>query len=250
MLCAVCLQKWEALAQVAWHCMRSLFLAPLDYAAVKGGRSAYVPGDWRCAVPKVDWNFDFRKAGPAGISSIPRGLAGPAMQESGPAISAASPLRQRRGEPQAACGAAWLVTGPQRLDMQWTVALCAEVARTKPDFEGLATGLSTAAYKQLKLHVQSQKEDRKSAINAALGGVWHEERAHSAFHVGDIFVRYGEEVENLEHIVLHCPHWNKERREACLPSHTLVAPACVRLHLLPAPPPGLLPTCFGSEGWS
>eukprot|EP00971_Amphidinium_carterae_P289731 5753197-Amphidinium_carterae.1 len=44
------------------------------------------------------------------------------------------------------------------------------------------------------------------------------------------------------HIVLHCPHWNKERREACLPSHAAVAPACVRLHgLLPAPGPGLLP---------
>eukprot|EP00971_Amphidinium_carterae_P291698 5790862-Amphidinium_carterae.1 len=47
---------------------------------------------------------------------------------------------------------------------------------------------------------------------------------------------------NLEHIVLHCPHWNKERLEACLPAHTAVAPACVRLHgLLPAPGPGLLP---------
>eukprot|EP00971_Amphidinium_carterae_P308334 6127326-Amphidinium_carterae.1 len=27
MLCAVCLQKWEALAQVAWHCVGSLFTA-------------------------------------------------------------------------------------------------------------------------------------------------------------------------------------------------------------------------------
>eukprot|EP00971_Amphidinium_carterae_P312892 6218099-Amphidinium_carterae.2 len=74
-------------------------------------------------------------------------------------------------------------------------------------------------------------------------GVWHQERAHSAFQVGDTCVRCGEEeVENLEHIVLHCPHWNKERREACMPSHAPVAPACVRLHgLLPAPSPGLLP---------
>eukprot|EP00971_Amphidinium_carterae_P218025 4328230-Amphidinium_carterae.1 len=56
--------------------------------------------------------------------------------------------------------------------------------------------------------------------------------------VGDTCVRCGEDVENLEHIVLHCPHWNKERREACLPAHTAVAPACVRLHgLLPAPGP-------------
>eukprot|EP00971_Amphidinium_carterae_P351212 6491977-Amphidinium_carterae.1 len=108
--------------------------------------------------------------------------------------------------------------------------------------EGLALGLSTSAYRQLKLDGQSQKDDRKAALNAALGGVWHEERAHSAFQVGDICVRCGEDVENLEHIVLHCPHWNKERREACLPTHTAVAPACVRLHgLLPAPGPGLLP---------
>eukprot|EP00971_Amphidinium_carterae_P223733 4439128-Amphidinium_carterae.1 len=97
----------------------------------------------------------------------------------------------------------------------------------------------------LKWRAPDLKEDRKAALNAALGGVWHEERAHSAVQVGDICVRCGEEVENLEHIVLHrlhCPHWNKERREACLPSHTAVAPACVRLHgLLPAPGPGLLP---------
>eukprot|EP00971_Amphidinium_carterae_P148990 2953977-Amphidinium_carterae.1 len=33
----------------------------------------------------------------------------------------------------------------------------------------------------LKLDGQSQKEDRKAALNAALGSVWHEERAHSAF---------------------------------------------------------------------
>eukprot|EP00971_Amphidinium_carterae_P254497 5052468-Amphidinium_carterae.1 len=44
----------------------------------------------------------------------------------------------------------------------------------------------------------------------------------------------------------HCAplptHWNKERREACLPEHAAVAPACVSLHgLLPAPGPGLLP---------
>eukprot|EP00971_Amphidinium_carterae_P225479 4472357-Amphidinium_carterae.1 len=59
-------------------------------------------------------------------------------------------------------------------------ALCAQVVNTRQDLEGLAVGLSTAAYRQLKLDGQSQKEDRKAAVNAALGGVWHEERAHSA----------------------------------------------------------------------
>eukprot|EP00971_Amphidinium_carterae_P257148 5105284-Amphidinium_carterae.1 len=40
---------------------------------------------------------------------------------------------------------------------------------TRKDFEGLAAGLSTSAYQQLKLDGQSQKEDRKAALNAALG---------------------------------------------------------------------------------
>eukprot|EP00971_Amphidinium_carterae_P204152 4051360-Amphidinium_carterae.3 len=58
--------------------------------------------------------------------------------------------------------------------------------------------------------------------------------------------------ENLEHIVHHCPHWNKE---SGLPSHAQEAPACVQLHgLLPAPPPGALPAheppLHGHEGWS
>eukprot|EP00971_Amphidinium_carterae_P340640 6479084-Amphidinium_carterae.1 len=101
---------------------------------------------------------------------------------------------------------------------------------------------STSAYRQLRLDGQSQKEDRKAALNAALGGMWHEERAHSAFQVGNTCVRSGEGVENLERIVFHCPHWNKERCEAGLPSHAQEAQACVRLHgLLPAPPPGALP---------
>eukprot|EP00971_Amphidinium_carterae_P237840 4721881-Amphidinium_carterae.2 len=52
-------------------------------------------------------------------------------------------------------------------------------------------------------------------------GTSHEERAHSAFQVGDTSVRCGEGVEDLEHIVHHCQHWNKERRESCLPSHVL-----------------------------
>eukprot|EP00971_Amphidinium_carterae_P082721 1636193-Amphidinium_carterae.1 len=79
--------------------------------------------------------------------------------------------------------------------------MTAQVASTRKDFEGLAAGLSTAAYRQLKLDGQNQTEDRKAALNIALGGVWHEERAHTACQVGDTCVRRGEAVENLEHIV-------------------------------------------------
>eukprot|EP00971_Amphidinium_carterae_P180759 3585398-Amphidinium_carterae.1 len=68
----------------------------------------------------------------------------------------------------------------------------------------MEVGLGTL--RQLKLDGPSQKEDREAALNAAPGGVWHEERAHAAFQVGDICVRCGEAVENLEHIVHHCPH--------------------------------------------
>eukprot|EP00971_Amphidinium_carterae_P118148 2340889-Amphidinium_carterae.2 len=63
-----------------------------------------------------------------------------------------------------------------------------------------------------------------------LEGVWHEARA------GDQCVRCGdsgEAVEDLEHIVHHCPHWDKERRESGLPTTVF---HCGRLHgLLPAP---------------
>eukprot|EP00971_Amphidinium_carterae_P029589 582151-Amphidinium_carterae.1 len=53
------------------------------------------------------------------------------------------------------------------LRAKWDSAqvLCAEVARTRKDFEGLAAGLSTSAYRQLRLDGQSQKEDRKAALN-------------------------------------------------------------------------------------
>eukprot|EP00971_Amphidinium_carterae_P007378 146523-Amphidinium_carterae.1 len=45
------------------------------------------------------------------------------------------------------------------------------------------------------------KDDRKAALNAALGGVWHEARAHAAFQVGHLCVRCGEAVEDLKHAV-------------------------------------------------
>eukprot|EP00971_Amphidinium_carterae_P055680 1097796-Amphidinium_carterae.1 len=97
------------------------------------------------------------------------------------------------------------------------------------DFQGLASGLATQTLRQLKLDGQSQKDSVKSALNAALGGVWHEV-ANSVFEVGEMCVRCGEAVEDLEHIVHHCPAWASERREVELPAAALKAPPCVRLH--------------------
>eukprot|EP00971_Amphidinium_carterae_P299045 5941136-Amphidinium_carterae.1 len=65
-----------------------------------------------------------------------------------------------------------------------------------PDLSGLAT----QSLRQLKLDGQSQKDSVTSALNAALGGVWHEVRANSVFEVGDMCVRCGEAVEDFEHI--------------------------------------------------
>eukprot|EP00971_Amphidinium_carterae_P313971 6240119-Amphidinium_carterae.1 len=54
--------------------------------------------------------------------------------------------------------------------------------------------------RQLESDGKCQKEDRKPALNTALGGVWHEARAHEAlkkYEVGEQCVRHGEAVENL-----------------------------------------------------
>eukprot|EP00971_Amphidinium_carterae_P133603 2646081-Amphidinium_carterae.1 len=72
---------------------------------------------------------------------------------------------------------------------------------------GLDSGLASQTFRQLKLDGQSQKDSVKSALNAALGGVWHETRANSVVDVGEMCVRCGEAVEDLEHIVHHCPAW-------------------------------------------
>eukprot|EP00971_Amphidinium_carterae_P178410 3539353-Amphidinium_carterae.2 len=73
---------------------------------------------------------------------------------------------------------------------------------------------------------KSQKDSVKSALNAALGGVWHEVRANSVFEVGELRVRCAEAVEDIEHIVHHCPAWAAERREVALPASALEAPPC------------------------
>eukprot|EP00971_Amphidinium_carterae_P277121 5499282-Amphidinium_carterae.1 len=49
-------------------------------------------------------------------------------------------------------------------------------------------------------------------------------------HRGDLCVRCGEAVENLEHIVHHFPACAAERREVALPASALDAPPCVKLH--------------------
>eukprot|EP00971_Amphidinium_carterae_P000449 9356-Amphidinium_carterae.1 len=60
--------------------------------------------------------------------------------------------------------------------------------------QALCAQVTLRAWLPRKLDGQSQKEDRKVALNAVLGGVWHEEGAHSASQVGDTCVRCGEAV--------------------------------------------------------
>eukprot|EP00971_Amphidinium_carterae_P297526 5911202-Amphidinium_carterae.1 len=91
--------------------------------------------------------------------------------------------------------------------------LCKAVADSRPDFQGLDSGLANQALRQLKHDGQNQKNNVKTALNAALGGAWHVARVHSVFEVGELCVRCGEAVEDLEHIVHHCPAWVAERRE-------------------------------------
>eukprot|EP00971_Amphidinium_carterae_P181654 3603961-Amphidinium_carterae.1 len=82
--------------------------------------------------------------------------------------------------------------------------------------------------RHLKRSANRTEESFRCAFNASLGGVWHEVRTNSAFHVGELCVRCKEEPEDLPHIIFRCPHWYKERREE--------VPPCVKLHgLLPAP---------------
>eukprot|EP00971_Amphidinium_carterae_P038184 750457-Amphidinium_carterae.1 len=91
--------------------------------------------------------------------------------------------------------------------------LCKEVAEARPDFQGLDSGLATQALRKLSLNGQSQKDNVKSDLNDALGGVWQEARVHSVFEVGELCVRRGETVKDLEHIVHHCPVWAADGHE-------------------------------------
>eukprot|EP00971_Amphidinium_carterae_P065852 1304966-Amphidinium_carterae.1 len=114
-------------------------------------------------------------------------------------------------------------------------ALLSEVATTRPDFGGLETGLSTQSYRHLRRNANRTKDSFRSGVNS-LGGVWHEVRTDSAFHVGELCVRCKAEPEDLSHIDFRCPHWHEERREVELPADTEDVPPCVKLHgFLPAP---------------
>eukprot|EP00971_Amphidinium_carterae_P341409 6480189-Amphidinium_carterae.1 len=91
-----------------------------------------------------------------------------------------------------------------------------EVAEARPDFQCLDSGLAAQTLRQLELNRQSQKDIAKPALDAALGGGWHEVCVHSVFEAGELCVRCGEAVEDLEHIVHHCPAWAVEKREVVL----------------------------------
>eukprot|EP00971_Amphidinium_carterae_P210551 4178016-Amphidinium_carterae.1 len=119
---------------------------------------------------------------------------------------------------------------------KWDFALhlCKGVADTRPDFQGLGAGLATQTFRQLKLDGQSQKDNVKTALNAALGGVWHEARVHAEFGVGDLCVRCGL-WRILSTLCNSCPAWKAERREVGMPASAPDTPPCVKLNgLLPA----------------
>eukprot|EP00971_Amphidinium_carterae_P267807 5313339-Amphidinium_carterae.1 len=106
----------------------------------------------------------------------------------------------------------------------------------RPDFAGLETGLSNQALRHLKKCATRRDERTSAAFKAALGGVWHEVRAHNAFTVGETCVGCQAEPEDLRHILDRCPHWHKERRDVQLPAGDDTTPPCVKLHgILPAP---------------
>eukprot|EP00971_Amphidinium_carterae_P251501 4992389-Amphidinium_carterae.4 len=112
-----------------------------------------------------------------------------------------------------------------------TVVIC-NGAKAKYPHEGLE-GWQWAAWrcpvqkKRVLTFRQStaKVDDRsRSAVNAALGGIWHEFRTHSAFDVGELCVRCGEEAE-LSHIIFR----HKERRRVELAADDDETPTCVKL---------------------
>eukprot|EP00971_Amphidinium_carterae_P141170 2797694-Amphidinium_carterae.1 len=106
--------------------------------------------------------------------------------------------------------------------VRWDSALhlCEGVA---PDFQGLEAGLATQALRQLKLDGQSQKDNVKMALSAALGSGM--KLVSMLRLVLAIFsARCGEALEDLEHIVHHCPAWSAKRREVGIPASALEPP--------------------------
>eukprot|EP00971_Amphidinium_carterae_P334400 6469671-Amphidinium_carterae.1 len=74
--------------------------------------------------------------------------------------------------------------------VKWDSArvLLAEVATKRFDFSGLETGLSTQSSRHLKKSTSKVDDKTCTAVNAAMGGVWHEVRTYSAFAVGELCV--------------------------------------------------------------
>eukprot|EP00971_Amphidinium_carterae_P325124 6455233-Amphidinium_carterae.1 len=79
---------------------------------------------------------------------------------------------------------------------------------------------------RVKCDGKSQKRNLTSlttALNAALGGVWREARAHAEVAVCDLFVRCGEAVADPEHIV-HRAVQLRKLTGARLPASATLAP--------------------------
>eukprot|EP00971_Amphidinium_carterae_P230034 4565594-Amphidinium_carterae.1 len=163
---------------------KSLYSVGL-YGAEIGGMSASNMRDVR-----GPWQRSLRRSSPLELMAF--GLWGTGWRPAG-----------YRGCPGWQCEEQYFTWYEADQKVKWDVAknLLAEVAANRPDFQGLETGLSTQTYRHLTKSSARADDKSRSAVNAALGGVWHEERTHRAFAVGDLCVRCKEEVENLSHIL-------------------------------------------------
>eukprot|EP00971_Amphidinium_carterae_P270358 5364571-Amphidinium_carterae.3 len=79
-------------------------------------------------------------------------------------------------------------TGLDDYKLKWDSARAplAEVAQKRPDLAGLETGLSTQTFRHLNKCSNKRDDRTPSAVNADLGGVWHEVRTHCALTLGPV----------------------------------------------------------------
>eukprot|EP00971_Amphidinium_carterae_P266655 5289636-Amphidinium_carterae.1 len=133
--------------------------------------------------------------------------------------------KRQRSYPQSEANgrSSWLVTRRRRLDLPKPVVLLGRGHSLRAKWSGTLHRSSAPTWLAPKRTLRAwlpvfpllptdssnlmgkakKKKTEKAALNAALGGVWHEERAHSAFQVGDTCVRCGDAVENLEFTTAH-----------------------------------------------